>query len=491
MSLEYKFFDEKRRIYQQFILIDANEKPTEPIQEEQTLLQEFVVDDDIRDKSIELMSQNESPLPVLDYSYPECYPAFDRDFLNIFAKFYSQDGPDCDLLMEKIVFTNDSNAYQIVTTNVDGFGILNYLYLKLPATFNIILKIMECNDICINHFLNSGGLYLLVYFAKDPDCQLIVSQVFLFITKSVKCEINSELQLLPPTCFGDSFDNETDITYESFFQTLLFSENREVQITCLKSIENLFEGGRNEVRSLESIIIDIFNKLIAVEENEHLLPYILEAAYYFDVGIFSREFINICHYIFQKNFEPGLKPALFFISKNMEFICADDETSDFIFEDLFLYIETGVFRVSRLATFDLISFMSKCNDRFYLPAFKNGLFQCISNIFFTFDRAIEDEIDFEFVITKLKEFLKGLIKSGYQMDYENRDADLSQLIESLQPFLDYAYDKIVKLTKRCINLSQRLNGVNTEEEDVSDIEFEGRVVIDDDMRNDYDGHDYV
>lgn len=477
MEIDYKFSYQKKSLFEQLLFADENDDQDKSDENKKDQdAQPLELNREIINQSIELMQQEESPLQTLELTYPESYPAFDRNFLYVFSEYYCKNLPDCDYLLEKTVFSNKENAFQLVTMNI-----LDFLYLKLPATFGIIQKMMESNELYVRYFLSTGGLFVLIYFSKDPDCQLAVSSLFKFLTRSMVCEIHSQMAIMAPKCLEGFFSQEEEINYDIFFQTLLFSENREVQINCLKSIRNLFKVGRNEIESLELLLIEKFYKMIQIPEYENLLTYIMQASYFFNVGIFSKDFLSICHHIFQNNLEIALKPALFFVSKSMDFIVTDEQISDCIFEDLFLFFENGAFIVSRLASFDLIHFMSICNNRFYEPSFEKGLFQCISNIFLTFDPSLEEEVDFKFVLEKLTIFLKKLVKNENQTSYENRKVELNDLIESLRPLFEYNYDWIHKLTKKCISLINRLLDIKTEEEE-SDEEFD-RLLFQADMGN--------
>ena len=451
MFSKYKFFDEKRKHYKDLSLIDPNDDRDEGMQIYYQDQEEMSDNKrELINQCSEMIENNESPRLLLEQFFPDKYPEFDYFFLENFIQYYQNQGPDCDFLMSKIVFSSKKNAFVLGT-----FGIFDRLYLKAPESLDIIFKIVESNKQSIKFFINSGGVFVLAAFSNINELQLKISQFFLYISNS---EFNFEKNFIPPVDFligNPNYDHSNEINYEFFFSNLLFSPIPDVQKNCMKSIENIIVNPQNKIQT--NFIIFIQNQFdILIDTFPYLIPFILDISFNFDVFNSTEKLLNACHSIFQNNIESGVKPALFFISKdkNIEFICEHDEISEFIFNDLILYIKNGSFEISMLSTCVVAFFLTMCSPSFYGRSFESCIFQYISNVLFSMNPTCFEASNFGFLIDKLEFFLNKLSMVAVRPNLSEQGESLCELIEALQPYTSYGDQGIASSASHCITLIQ-------------------------------------
>ncbi|OHT08049.1 hypothetical protein TRFO_23586 [Tritrichomonas foetus] len=418
-------------------------------------------DSDLSEKCIELFDSNKSPLNLLMETYPMNIPIFDYSFIESFVRYYSQSLPDSDILMNSIITSNRHNLDKLFTLNI-----FDLLYMKAPNSLQSILNIIKMNDRGSNYFGNSGGLCVLSHFSNLEDYQNIISEILLVVSK--KYVIDFGIELLGPCSL-----NIQNATYQNLFHNLLSSQNIEVIKSTLSSIENMYMVQSRSFELIEPFFIEVFNNLIDSlnpqlnnQLNNHLniqldatidgylneelnnteiIVKILEVSYYMNSHTLTPKLLYICQIFLHQENELAVIDSILFIEKSIGFICENFNQYSSLISSLFYSYENGTFKTKNHAVNAISVFSLLCPSEFYLNFLDLGFFQLLSNYFQT--PLSRQHVDL--IINNLNLFMDKLQNHNI---CEFDKASLSELHQTIQPFLSDPYDKIRLFTQNILNI---------------------------------------
>ena len=415
--------------------------------EEKKKEKEIVCDENISIECINSIESNICPLSLLMKNYTENFPVFNSYFIRALADFYrkyykividdySDDNENVAvnedeffLLLEKTAESSQINRFNLVRA-----GILNPLYTLAPKSLNLIYLLIYNNEMGMTYFVNDGAVYLLALFSNYPEYQLVISKILCSVSKERL--IHFDMGLIPLCNFAENK------TFQDLFHNLLATQKNEIMINTIKSIKYLIEKQPHNTQEMIPFLIQEFLPLLT---NMDLIPYIIEVCFHFPICDITPQLISICSAIIRQNEEFPSIIALFFLEKNMNFICYHFNEYEFIIHDLFFASENGIYSVKKVVTYTLISFSRFCPLTYYEQFIKLGFFESFANY-------LNFSLEREFISDLITSFALFLDKTQ-SLNIISRDTrSLNDLAESIQNLSNDVHDKVANAAHHCLSI---------------------------------------
>ena len=249
-------------------------------------------------KYCEMMKSFESPLNEIIDSYKDIIPIFSIDFLHEFINFYANSNLNLDEFLFYIINGPIENV-----TRLSSFGIFQVLYCDLPKKLDILYEILKkLTPFYKRNFYETGGIYIICYFAFNPSFVHIACEMLLSISDQ---DIDLFNDILPPNAFDNvrcNFDTTIIFEIKDVTQHLFSTNDFNILICLTKSLINIFHSSEKAIYKLGNVVVENFDKYLNYLNNCDLddpikvqdIVELYQILYdYFDIEFIYDEFINL------------------------------------------------------------------------------------------------------------------------------------------------------------------------------------------------------
>ena len=132
----------------------------------------------------------------------------------------------------------------------------------MPYNFEIIHHLLsQTTTIGKIKFVETGGIYVLCYFALDPQFTLIITQILYILSSQ---EIDFFEEILPPNAFypiNCNFDTTSIFNFKDLIKHLFSTEDFEILNLLTESLLNMFRISEKAVQKLGNVVFkEVFIK---------------------------------------------------------------------------------------------------------------------------------------------------------------------------------------------------------------------------------------